>query len=110
MTRTGRVTCVVHGAAFVWLAYCAVQQARYGSGWAVWLFALAAITQVAAVLRESDRSDRARVRVLRPVEAALPTEDAEQLDEAVLGLANACCDQWWTSMGGAHNCSGGGGS
>lgn len=110
MKRSERALCAAHGLAFVWLAYCAVQQARYGPGWAVCLFVLASMTQVGALLRESGRSDRDRVLVLRPPAAPLPTEAAEQLDEAALALYHACCDQWWTSMGGAHHCTGGDGS
>lgn len=106
MSRGGRALCVAHGLAFLWLAYCGVLQARYGSAWAVALFVAASLTQLAAALRESDRADRRRITAAASRRRPGGSSAAE--DEAALGLLYGCCDLWWTSAGATHEagCSG----
>lgn len=86
MSRFARVLCSLHGAAFLWLAYCAVQSYRHGAVWAACLFTAASLLYLIAVLREAERAEERR---------------------AVAGTAgdlnSACCERWWTSLATDHD-------
>lgn len=105
MTRFARVLCTIYGAASIFLAYAAVQQARYGEPWAVAALSGCALVPLIALIRETDQADDA-------AEARADAERAERLrdraDErgmraALDDLKNACCDRWWTSCGFHHD-------
>ncbi|MWA07797.1 hypothetical protein [Streptomyces sp. BA2] len=111
MSRLARTLCSLHAALFVLLAFCAVQQFRYGDVWAAFVFAAASIVPVLAVARETElavmretelaNGQRAVVnRLERATRRRWSVEDAAAL--ARVELAAACCERWWTSAGQSH--------
>lgn len=111
MSRLGRSLCSLHAALFVLLAFCAVQQFRYGDAWAAFVFAAASIVPVIAVaretelavMRETELADRQRSVVNRPECAPRRRWSAENAAAlARVELAAACCERWWTSAGQSH--------
>ncbi|MEV0114654.1 hypothetical protein AB0H77_15580 [Streptomyces sp. NPDC050844] len=104
MSRLARTLCSLHGLLGIWLAYCTVQQFRYGEAWAAIVFAAASIVPVISVVRESELADEQQAEAIRAeTEArrlAWADEDAAALARAE--LAAACCELWWTSTGEDH--------
>ncbi|MEU4996557.1 hypothetical protein [Streptomyces sp. NPDC021622] len=96
MTRLARALCSLHGAALLWLAYCAVQSARNGATWAVLLFAAASAMTVIAVIRETELADEQRAAAVRAERLARLRAHADELN-------TACCEHWWTALGTDHD-------
>lgn len=112
MSKLARSLCSLHAALFVLLAFCTVQQFRYGEAWVALVFAAASMVPLIAVSRETefaialetDLADGQRAVAHRPERAARcrgwSDEDAAAL--ARVELAAACCERWWTSTGQSH--------
>ncbi len=111
MSRLSRPLCAAYGALTVWLAYCAVQTARSGAPWLTTVFVIAS-PPVAAVIREGELDEALRREAVRAERAAhtgrralaFEQELADAIDQvAVIALAEACCEPWWTSCGFHHD-------
>lgn len=96
MNRFARALCSLQGGAFLWLAYCAVQSARNGATWEVWLFAAASVLPVIAMFREYELADERRAVAVRAERLARLRIHAEEIN-------TACCERWWTSLATDHD-------
>ncbi|MGW5123257.1 hypothetical protein ACWEQ7_04180 [Streptomyces sp. NPDC004069] len=57
MTRGSRALCALYTATALWLAYCTLQQARYGQPWPAALLAVASLAPIIGVIRETVLAD-----------------------------------------------------
>lgn len=105
MTRFARALCTIYSAAAIFLAYAAVQQARYGEPWAVAALSGCSLVPLIAFLRETDHADTLS-DVRADAERAARLHDRQEqrsLRDAADALEHVCCERWWTSLGTDHD-------
>lgn len=105
MTRFARVLCTIYGAATIFLAYAAAQQARSGEPWAVAALVGCSFVPLIAFIRETDHADMLSDLRTDSERAARLHDRQEQrsLKAAADALGHACCERWWTSFGTDHD-------
>lgn len=105
MTRFARGLCLMYGAAALFLAYAAVQQALYGEVWTVAAFAACSLVPLIALVRETEHADTVTGLRADAERAARLRDRKEQrsLREAADALGHVCCERWWTSLGTDHD-------
>lgn len=105
MTRFAQALCSIYGAAALFLAYAAVQQALYGEVWAVAAFAACSLVPLIALVRETEHADTMTAIRTDTERAARLRDRGEQrnLRETADALGHACCERWWTSFGTDHD-------
>lgn len=102
MTVFARILCMIYGAATMFLAGAAVQQALFGEPWALAAFATCSLVPLIALVRETEHADT--ITTLRGDTArAARLRERDRLRAAADALAHACCVQWWTSYGTDHD-------
>ncbi len=102
MIRTARLLYATYGVNIAFLAYCAAQSFRNQAPWFACAFIASSGFLVIASIREGELEDALRREAVRAERDARlhprPADDAT----AAVALAEACCDQWWTSAGQGH--------
>lgn len=90
-----RLLCTVYVTTSAGLALTAVQEFRHGPLWAAFLFGVAGLVPLVAVVREVENPEPAAP----PRRAPRPGPD----EIVRASLRAACCEPWWTSCGTQHD-------